>query len=136
MLLLRLAKSEDIEFGHSLPAVIMDFNLQVAGVVTQFCPFLVSVAPCGDLHFMRPVLIGPSHDGTRVPTEMHIADAERVVREFPHEWSRFPSATAEPAPVAQPTALDRLGDLERDLRDLQARLAATRREVAGTGRGN
>src|SRR5436190_15680893 len=71
---------------------------------------------------------------SRTATEMHLADAERVVREFPHEWSRFPSAAAEAAesvapPVEPPTALERLVALERDVGDLQARLASTRREI-------
>jgi hypothetical protein len=56
-----------------------------------------------------------------------------VIREFPSEWSRFPSASDAPTPVAEPTALERLGELERDLRDLQARLVFTRRELTGRG---
>src|SRR5262245_15257048 len=69
--------------------------------------------------------------GSRSGHQMHTADAERVIREFPHEWSRFPTANAAPTPDAQPTPLDRLGDLERDLRDLQARLTEARREITG-----
>jgi len=66
----------------------------------------------------------------REPLEMHTADAERVIREFPSEWSRLATPSGEPAPV-EPTPVDRLAELERDLRDLQGRLAATRRELAG-----
>jgi len=70
----------------------------------------------------------------RAPHQMHLADAERVIREFPAEWSRFPNASTEPAPPAEPTPLDRLGELESELRSLQERVTSMRHELTGTGK--
>jgi hypothetical protein len=76
------------------------------------------------IYFLEP-------NGTRTPHQMHLADAERVIKEFPAEWSRFRAAAEYVAKEPAVDPLAKLAGLERDLRDLQTRLADTRRELAG-----
>jgi hypothetical protein len=72
----------------------------------------------------------------RKPQEMPLRDAEQVIRDFPSEWSMYSTSAAEPARPTEPSALDRLGNLEHEMKLLQERVTSMRHEIAGTGRGN